>query len=167
MTAKKPKRLTLAERTRHVLIGKPATKVKPTKVKPTEPPNKLFPGRPRYVGPQKGYFAMLHHQQLFEETTSETASHRADYVKHQKPSNEVDVRLHNMMYLGHCPHIKILAALYKADRMCLGKTYELRRPIEQAIEATKRHIRKPVIEYIAQHIPDHSWDEGLNTIKGT
>src|ERR1019366_8263115 len=31
-------------------------------------PNTMFPGLPNYTGPIYGYFAMLHHQQLFEKT---------------------------------------------------------------------------------------------------
>lgn len=128
-------------------------------------PNTMFPGRPNYTGPQTGYFAMVHHQQLFEECTpTYRIKTRVDYVKRQKPTNEVKTRLHNLLYLGKSPHIRALVKLIEARTLIhtttsnLGK-YELLRPIDQAIDRTKQHIRGDVIAYIAKHIPDHAWRE--------
>lgn len=142
-------------------------------VKSKRSPNTLFPGRPGYVGPQRGWFAMLHHQQLFERATCDVKS-RVAYVKRTKPGDEVPVRLHNMMYLGNLSQIKALQMLHDAcwemrdyDHGITFDGYALRRPIEQAIEATKRHIRPLVIAYVKKYIPDHSWEEENNTITGT
>ena len=54
--------------------------------------NELFPGRPDYVGPTKGYFAFLHHEQLFEK--SHDVMERVAYVKRDKPDHEIPTRLH-------------------------------------------------------------------------
>lgn len=128
-------------------------------------PNTMFPGRPNYEGPQAGYFAMVHHQQLFEECTpTYRIQTRVNYVKSQKPDNEIKTRLHNMLYLGNCPQIRALVHLTKARTLIhtsdttLNK-YETLRPIDQAVERTKQHIRPAVIAYIAKHIPDHAWRE--------
>lgn len=169
MTAKKPKTAAKVKaKPKDKFVIPRDWKVKPTKVKPTEPPNKLFPGRDNYVGPQTGIFAMLHHQQLFEEVGKFHAVRtRVEYVKSQKPEVEKPVRLHNMMYLGGCPYVKTYLALQKVNAMAAEHGYEFRRPIDQAFEATKRHLRPFVIAYIKAYIPDHSWDEANNTIKGT
>lgn len=137
---------------------------KPVKVPPE---NKLFPARPNYTGPSKGYFSMMHHEQLFE--LADGIGYRVTYVRTKKPPHERKVRLHNMMYLGGCTQIQALELLQMA---CCKvdpdvNSYELTRPISQAIEATARHIRKHVIAYIALHIPDHSWNEVSNKINGT
>ena len=62
--------------------------------------NTLFPGRPNYTGPTKGWFGFLHHEQLCEQ--SHDVNKRIHYVKREKPKNEVAIRLHNMIYLGGC-----------------------------------------------------------------
>lgn len=138
---------------------------------PTEmriiPDNKLFPGRDNYTGPQRGWFAMLHHEQLFEPCENRDVQERVDYVKSEKPQHERAVRLRNMMYLGEMPEIKALQLMRQAMAAVVCTPYETRRPIEQAIDAVKRHMRKDVIAYVASHYPDHAWDERNNTIKGT
>ena len=86
--------------------------------------NTLFPGRYNYTGPTKGWFAFLHHEQLCEE--SHDVNERLDYVKREKPKNEVAIRLHNMIYLGGCEAIAKLAPLdadYKAKLAPLDADY--------------------------------------------
>ena len=61
-------------------------------------PNTLFPGRPNYTGPTKGYFGLLHHDQLFE--WSDNVLERVAYVKKNKPIAEQAIRLHNMIYIN-------------------------------------------------------------------
>ena len=90
--------------------------------------NTLFPGRYNYTGPTKGWFAFLHHEQLCEE--SHDVNERLDYVKREKPKNEVAIRLHNMIYLGGCEAIAERAPLdadYKAKRAPLYADYEAKR----------------------------------------
>ena len=87
--------------------------------------NTLFPGRYNYTGPTKGWFAFLHHEQLCEE--SHDVNERLDYVKREKPKNEVAIRLHNMIYLGGCEAIAKRAALdadYEAKCVALYADYE-------------------------------------------
>src|SRR5271155_1055488 len=59
--------------------------------------NILFPGRDNYEGPSEGYFGLLHHEILFE--YSDNIQERVDYVKNNKPLNEIKIRLHSMIYL--------------------------------------------------------------------
>ena len=66
--------------------------------------NKLFPGRPNYVGPKSGPFALLHHSELWE--WSHDVTERVDYVQREKPEHEQKIRLHNMIYLGGCAVFK-------------------------------------------------------------
>jgi hypothetical protein len=90
--------------------------------------NTLFPGRYNYTGPTKGWFAFLHHEQMYEETYD--VNERIDYVKRRKPKNEVAIRLHNMIYLGGCEAMAKLAPLYadyKAKLAPLDADYKAKR----------------------------------------
>jgi hypothetical protein len=90
--------------------------------------NTLFPGRDNYTGPTKGWFAFLHHEQLCEE--SHDVNERLDYVKREKPKNEVVIRLHNMIYLGGCEVIikrALLDADHKAKCALLDADYRVKR----------------------------------------
>jgi hypothetical protein len=90
--------------------------------------NTLFPGRYNYTGPTKGWFAFLHHEQMYEETYD--VNERIDYVKRRKPKNEVAIRLHNMIYLGGCEAMAKRAPLYadyKAKRAPLDADYKAKR----------------------------------------
>ena len=60
--------------------------------------NDKFPGRPDYVGPTTGWFGLLHHDKLFEQ--SDNVMERVDYVRREKPKGEIAIRLHNMIFLG-------------------------------------------------------------------
>ena len=71
--------------------------------------NTLFPGRPNYEGPAEGIFGLLHHEVLWE--PSHNVHERVEYVKAEKPPNEVAIRLHNMIYLGGCPTAIAASAL--------------------------------------------------------
>lgn len=151
-----------------------ARKVKTTKAKKPKkplktamrgtPPNRLFPGRPNYVGPKTGYFAFLHHQQLFEESTQRDVAARVNYVRSQKPSNEKPRRLHQMMCLNKCTHVKALVMLQKIVTMLHPFGYETRRPAEQAYERLREKMRQPVLEYVKTYIPDVVWNEEQMTI---
>ena len=87
--------------------------------------NTLFPGRDNYVGPTKGWFGFLHHQQLCEE--SHDVNERIVYVRRNKPKNEIAIRLHNMIYLGEWETMAKRAPLradYEAKRDSLYADYE-------------------------------------------
>src|SRR3990167_2442230 len=96
--------------------------------------NELFPGRPDYVGPTKGYFAFLHHEQLFEK--SHDVMERVAYVKRDKPDHEIPTRLHNMIYLPFMTNA--LYADYAAKRATLYADYAAKCETLYADYAAKR-----------------------------
>ena len=133
--------------------------------------NTLFPGRYNYTGPTKGWFAFLHHEQLCEE--SHDVNERLDYVKREKPKNEVAIRLHNMIYLGGCEAIAKLAPLdadYKAKRAPLDADYETklaplyadyeakRAPLYADYKAKRAPLDAEILAYIKMNIPDCAWN---------
>ena len=108
------------------------------KTKPARAENTMFPGRPDYVGPTVGWFGLLHHDQLCEQ--SHDVMERVAYVKSWKPTHEIAIRLHNMIWLGGCEaeaKITVLDADYEAKRA----------PLDAEILA-----------YIKTHIPDCAWN---------
>ena len=121
--------------------------------------NTLFPGRPDYTGPASGIFGLLHHEVLVE--SSHNVMERVEYVKNNKPANEVATRLHNMIYLGGCPE----AADYEAKRAALYADYRAKRaPLDADYEAKLAALDAPILAYIRQHIPDCAWDEAGQTL---
>ena len=103
-------------------------------------PNTLFPGRPDYVGPTTGWFALLHHDTLFE--GSHNVNERIAYVRSNKPENEVALRLHNMVYLGAvadvCAKCAPLDADYQAKCAALYTDYQAKRDALDADYRAKR-----------------------------
>jgi hypothetical protein len=99
----------------------------------TDLPNELFFGRPDYVGPDSGYGAFIHHGVLFEK--SHSFKERVDYIKREKPKNEVATRLHNLLYLPFMTDA--LYADYKAKLATLDAD---------------------ILAFIRQHIPDCAWN---------
>lgn len=59
--------------------------------------NDKFPGRENYTGPTSGWFGLLHHSMLCEE--SHDVMERVEYVVKNKPPHEVAIRLRNMIYI--------------------------------------------------------------------
>ena len=122
--------------------------------------NTLFPGRYNYTGPTKGWFGFLHHAQLCEE--SHDVNKRIDYVKREKPKNEVAIRLHNMIYLGGCEATAKLAPLdaaYEAKRAPLDADYAAKRaPLYADYEAKVAPLYAEILAYIKSNIPDCAWD---------
>ena len=111
-------------------------------------PNLLFPGRPSYVGPTEGTFGLLHHDQLYE--PSQNVMKRVAYVRENKPTREVAIRLHNMIYLN---------ADYEAKRAPLYADYEAKRaPLYADYEAKLASLDAKILAYIRKHIPDCAWD---------
>lgn len=141
-----------------------ARKVKAAPVKRT-PRNLLFPGRRNYVGPDTGWFAFLHHQQMFEETKEHSnVMERVRHVRREKPEHEKPRRLHQMMYLGGCDVVRAMEKLKRASLMLYPFGYEMRRPVDQAIDHLKSKMRPHVLAYVKKHIPDVVWDEEQMTI---
>ena len=102
-------------------------------------PNTLFPGRPNYVGPTAGWFALLHHDTLFEQ--SRNVNERLDYVRHNKPKNEVALRLHNMVYLGA---VAASCEAIATDRKAYDEAYA--------------PANDQVLTYIRSVAPDCAWN---------
>jgi hypothetical protein len=110
--------------------------------------NTLFPGRPDYTGPTTGWFGLLHHDTLYEQ--SHDVMERVAYVHRAKPEHEIKIRLHNMIYLGACDAITKRAPLdadYRAKRAPLYADYKAKlAPLDAEITA-----------YIREQIPDCAW----------
>lgn len=155
-----------------VMEARPSTKSGRTKKAP--PPNTLFPGRENYTGPNTGWFAMLHHTQLFENTDGFTdgVKERIEYVREHKPRHEVKVRLDNMMYIGDCPEIRklhLLVEVKKAGegmhpeaRDSIGRqmqrlSMETRLKLNDVIGAFTEIISPAVLAYVKKHNPTHAW----------
>ena len=111
--------------------------------------NTLFPGRYNYTGPTKGWFGFLHHDQLCEE--SHDVNKRIDYVKREKPKNEVTIRLHNMIYLGGCEATAKLAPLDAAYEAKLA-------PLDADYAAKRAPLNAEILAYIKSNIPDCAWN---------
>lgn len=132
-------------------------KIKRKTKKRTPRPNMLFPGHPAYQGPQRGWFAWVHHGKLFERAT-ENIDNRVYYVKEQKPKNEISIRLSHIMYLGPYLSRKLTAlARAHAEAVC--------RPVEYAERTLHDHhqARAMVMDYVTKHKPKNRWNGGTLT----
>ena len=113
--------------------------------------NKLFPGRPHYIGPATGWFGLLHHGELLEQ--SHDVMERVAYVKAHKPKNEVAIRLHNMIFLGK------IGTDYAAKRDPLYADYKAKLAALYTYYLAKRDaLDAGVLAYIKKHIPDCAWN---------
>ena len=101
--------------------------------------NTLFPGRPNYTGPTSGWFGLLHHTELFEQ--SHDVNERIAYVRENKPDAEIPVRLHNMVYL---------AAVASTCEMCAQ--------LDADYKAKCAQLDAVILEYIKSVMPDCAWD---------
>ena len=111
--------------------------------------NTLFPGRPNYTGPTKGWFGFLHHEQLCEQ--SHDVNERIHYVKREKPKNEVAIRLHNMIYLGGCEAMAKCAPLYV--------DYEAKcAPLYADYKARRAPLDAEILTYIKPLIGGFAWN---------
>ena len=144
--------------------------------------NLLFPGRPDYQGPTKGFFGLLHHDKLFEH--SHNVLKRVEYVKNEKPKNKIAIRLHNMIYLGddynsklkslddnyyaklksfqndYNSKLKSLDDDYDAKLKSLDDDYDAKlKPLDDDYYAKLKPLDDKVLKYIKQHIPNCAWNE--------
>ena len=124
--------------------------------------NTMFPGRPNYTGPTTGWFGLLHHEILYEE--SHDVMERIQYVKYNKPSYEIAIRLHNMIYLDPvlCPAIakrKPLDADYNAKCDPLDADYNAKcDPLDADYNAKRESLDAEITAYIKSAIPDCAWN---------
>lgn len=129
-------------------------KVAHAKVAPKKPVNKLFPGRSNYTGPQRGYFAFVHHAQLFEHT-NEDIKNRVLYVKQMKPAHEQGIRLRHILLLS--PTLsKRIAAINKQNAPVYGM-YNNQAKHDQTIRAA-------VLRYARRHIKPLRWNGASLTL---
>jgi hypothetical protein len=120
--------------------------------------NLLFPGRLNYKGPTEGYFGLLHHDTLFE--YSANVLERVEYVKEEKPADEVLIRLHNMIYL---PFINgTWWENYKNRNKQFTEKYKT---ATYNWKKKQKELGAGVLAFIKQHIPDCAWDEDENELK--
>lgn len=122
-------------------------KKRKTKVRP---PNMLFPGLPHYKGPNRGWFAFVHHGKLFEHTSNDgdSIATRVQYVRKAKPKDEIRIRLSHIMYLGAYLGRKLTRMKYD-----IPTQYEAAR-IHEIPEA-----REAVLAYVKKHKPRNQWRE--------
>ena len=144
--------------------------------------NILFPGRPDYTGPVTGLFGLLHHDTLTE--SSHDVMERVSYVKEHKSRHEVEIRLHDMIYLGNCPAASKCDSLntdYKAKRASLDADYKAkcaslyadyeakcaplnadyeakRNSLDADYQAKRDSLNAKILAYIKTHIPDCAWN---------
>ena len=109
-------------------------------------PNTLYPGRPHYVGPITGFFFLLHHDRLFEYSSG--VAERVEYIKSNKPENEIDIRLWNICLF---PPEKMPPEINKAraelDKVCA----ELDKACAELDKACAESV-------LFELVPEHSWD---------
>ena len=140
--------------------------------------NTIFPGRPDYVGPTAGWFGLLHHDRLYEE--SHDVMERVAYVRANKPKSEIYTRLNNMIYLGDCPAVtkrKPLSAEYEAKLEPLDAEYRAKlEPLDaeylaklEALDAEywakRKSLNAEILAYIRAAMPDCAWDGRMLVFK--
>lgn len=150
--------------------------------------NVLFPGRENYTGPNFGYFAMLHHEKLFEDTSSwnDGVKGRVGYVKIDKNPREVPIRLRNMVCLNGMPELEvprklldIHTKLYKlvhtsaackslpaAEERDLVAVYSMVKQLNIGLVDNPK-LRKAVLKYLDKVYPAHAWNNESGGIGGT
>lgn len=116
---------------------KNAKKVTPAKRKP----NKLFPGKRNYIGPQAGWFGFVHHGQMFERADCGNIGQRVEYIKSHKPAKEIPTRLRHLIYLGDNLNKKI----NDWDSGHCGRP-------NQDLD-----LKRAVMAYVRRHIDDVRW----------
>lgn len=136
-------------------------------------PNLLFPGKPRYKGPNNGYFFACHHD-TFCEFVSDAAS-RVAHIKYHKPPHERKTRLEHFMYIGDIPAFvkykeleKEQEVLREAIFIACGLTIEKKRLLQaqsrDLVCYIWRHTTLPALEAeIKLNIKPFKWKRWQNT----
>lgn len=132
-----------------------AKKVKARKRSKAKGPNMLFPGLPNYHGPNRGWFAWVHHGKLFENTDNDgnSIAKRVSYVRRMKPRDERRIRLNHIMYLGSYLNRKLTAR-----RHVLNSTIGGGRVDDDATSQVMVH------RYIEKHKPRNRWNRNRGTL---
>ena len=137
-------------------------------------PNTLFPGLPDYVGSTSGLFSLLHHEGPIVED-SDDVMERIAFIRGNKPTREVDVRLAHIVYLDPelvpaCAKLATLYADYEAKLATLCADYEAKlAPLDADYEAKLATLYADyeaklapldaeIVAYLKPLIPDFRWD---------
>ncbi len=136
--------------------------------------NLLYPGRPNYEGPTEGFFGLLHHSIIAE--WSHDVMERVEYVKKEKPKNEIDIRLWNMCYLSEERLPKELVEAVKtyeeawmtweeALKMTCWESWNTYEEARKTVEEAKKTYNKilqisspQILNLIKELVPDTAWD---------
>ena len=129
--------------------------------------NKLYAGRPNYIGPTKGWFSFIHHNLLAE--FSENIMERVEFIRLHKPRNEVATRLNSIAYLDPAgqPWGYAMAKVDKAwvefrkTALDLGKADDEVEKAWERYHAAEVEVDKYQLDidaYIRTLIPDRPWD---------
>lgn len=123
------------------------------KVKPVPRENKRYPGKLNYTGPDKGWFAFVHHGKMFEHTNADGGSikERVHYVLKYKPKDERAIRLDHIMYLGPTLNRK-LTQIMRARGYVWSS-------LDRCSEAVFL-----VQQYIAKHKPKNKWNDTCGSL---
>jgi hypothetical protein len=115
--------------------------------------NKLYPGRPNYTGPNKGWFAFVHHGSLCEHTGQFPGGieERVEYINRAKPPDEIPTRLRHLIYLGQ--------TLNEALTKAAGGTYYATGSCRGVVEMHQhKALRGRVLRYVKRHIKPFRWN---------
>jgi len=121
--------------------------------------NTIYPLKPNYTGPTKGWFAWLHHDTVLE--WSDNVIERTDYVFKNKPKHEMKARTEHMIVI---PDEFIPKSLVRA-REAWEKAWEARENAQEAWEKTwEKAAKNPrIIKYLKENTP-YAWDESNSTL---
>ena len=117
--------------------------------------NKLYPGKPDYVGPTEGWFTLLHHTGPLAEY-SKNITERLYYIKNYKTTVEVPIRLRHIVYVpdNMIPErLKKALADWNKALADWDKSYvdwdKVRADLNNSSE---------LLAYINQHVTDCRWN---------
>src|SRR3990167_6084522 len=149
--------------------------------------NKLYPGKPNYTGPTKGWFTLLHHEGPLLEW-SDNVMERIDFIRREKAKSEIPVRLRHIvafpdsawtpsMQKARAKRQKAHAKWYKAEAECQeadakwdkahAKRYKAEAECQEAYAKwykadadaeCQEAYAKTVSVYLHQHVTDCKWN---------
>ena len=133
--------------------------------------NKLYPGKPNYTGPTKGFFTLLHHEGPLLEW-SDNVMERIDFIRREKAKSEIPVRLRHIvafpdsawtpsMQKARAECQEAHAKWYKAEAECQEADAECQEAYAKWYKADaecQEAYAKTVSVYLHQHVTDCKWN---------
>ena len=98
--------------------------------------NTIYPLKPNYTGPTKGWFAWLHHDTVLE--WSDNVIERTDYVFKNKPKHEMKARTEHMIVIPDEFIPKFLEKAWEAWEKARGEAWEAGEKARGAREAEEK-----------------------------